>query len=128
MLRHRQYDIHLDSLHFDDQVHKEQCRSRYGKFLMEIQKIKFDIKMYSSTSVVFCAELLKLIITFFMFYKECDYDNRKFSDQINRYYLNAPRELAKMSVPSFAYALQNNLDFVGLSNLDAGVYQVSVSR
>jgi hypothetical protein len=30
----------------------------------------------------------------------------------------------KMSVPSIAYALQNNLDFIALSNLDAGVYQV----
>uniref|UniRef100_A0A1I7UJD0 UDP-galactose transporter n=1 Tax=Caenorhabditis tropicalis TaxID=1561998 RepID=A0A1I7UJD0_9PELO len=45
--------------------------------------------------------------------------------QITKYYINAPTELAKMSVPSFAYALQNNLDFVGLSNLDAGVYQVT---
>jgi UDP-sugar transporter A1/2/3 len=34
-------------------------------------------------------------------------------------------ELAKMSVPSVAYALQNNLDFVALSNLSAGVYQVT---
>ena len=40
------------------------------------------------------------------------------------YYFGAPKELAKMSVPSIAYALQNNLDFVALSNLDAGLYQV----
>lgn len=31
-----------------------------------------------------------------------------------------------MSVPSIAYALQNNLDFVALSNLSAGVYQVLI--
>ncbi|EGT56748.1 CBN-UGTP-1 protein [Caenorhabditis brenneri] len=81
--------------------------------------------MYSSTSVVLCAEVLKLLITFGMFYKECKFDSRQFSEQINKYYINAPTELAKMSVPSIAYALQNNLDFVGLSNLDAGVYQVT---
>uniref|UniRef100_A0A8R1HQL3 Uncharacterized protein n=1 Tax=Caenorhabditis japonica TaxID=281687 RepID=A0A8R1HQL3_CAEJA len=81
--------------------------------------------MYASTSVVFCAEFLKLILTFALFYKECNFESQKFSEQVSRYYLNAPRELVKMSVPSFAYALQNNLDFVGLSNLDAGVYQVT---
>ncbi|CAB3402061.1 unnamed protein product [Caenorhabditis bovis] len=44
---------------------------------------------------------------------------------ISRYFIHAPKELVKMGVPSIAYALQNNLDFVGLSNLDAGVYQVT---
>lgn len=29
-----------------------------------------------------------------------------------------------MSIPSVTYALQNNLDFVALSHLDAGLYQV----
>ncbi|CAO4370696.1 unnamed protein product [Caenorhabditis nigoni] len=82
-------------------------------------------QMYSATTVVFCAEVLKLMITFAMFYKECNFDNKQFSEKVNQYFLNAPKELAKMSVPSFAYALQNNLDFVGLSNLDAGVYQVT---
>ncbi|CAP27147.1 Protein CBR-UGTP-1 [Caenorhabditis briggsae] len=82
-------------------------------------------QMYSATTVVFCAEVLKLIITFAMFYKECNFNNAQFLEKVNQYFLNAPKELAKMSVPSFAYALQNNLDFVGLSNLDAGVYQVT---
>lgn len=39
-------------------------------------------------------------------------------------FLGKPRELIKMSVPSLVYALQNNLDFVALSNLEPGVYQV----
>lgn len=36
----------------------------------------------------------------------------------------SPKELLKLSVPSVVYALQNNMAFVALSNLDAAVYQV----
>lgn len=36
----------------------------------------------------------------------------------------SPRELLKLSVPSVVYAIQNNMAFVALSNLDAAVYQV----
>ena len=36
----------------------------------------------------------------------------------------SPTELLKLSVPSLVYALQNNMAFVALSNLDAAVYQV----
>lgn len=39
----------------------------------------------------------------------------------------SPRELLKLSVPSVVYAIQNNMAFVALSNLDAAVYQVSES-
>lgn len=31
----------------------------------------------------------------------------------------------KLSVPSLVYAIQNNMAFLALSNLDAAVYQVS---
>uniref|UniRef100_A0A914GZV6 CMP-sialic acid transporter n=1 Tax=Globodera rostochiensis TaxID=31243 RepID=A0A914GZV6_GLORO len=49
-----------------------------------------------------------------------------FSDgEKDREYFSKPLELLKMSVPSIAYALQNNLDFVALSNLEASVYQVT---
>lgn len=41
-------------------------------------------------------------------------------------FIGKPVELLKMSVASIAYALQNNLDFVALSNLDAAVYQVTI--
>lgn len=36
----------------------------------------------------------------------------------------SPKELLKLSVPSLVYAVQNNMAFVALSNLDAAVYQV----
>lgn len=36
----------------------------------------------------------------------------------------SPKELLKLSVPSLVYAVQNNMAFLALSNLDAAVYQV----
>lgn len=36
----------------------------------------------------------------------------------------SPKELLKLSVPSVVYAVQNNMAFLALSNLDAAVYQV----
>lgn len=38
--------------------------------------------------------------------------------------LGSPKELMKLSVPSLVYAVQNNMAFLALSNLDAAVYQV----
>lgn len=42
--------------------------------------------------------------------------------------LNSPKELLKLSVPSLVYAVQNNMAFLALSNLDAAVYQVGRSK
>lgn len=36
----------------------------------------------------------------------------------------SPKELLKLSVPSVVYAIQNNMAFIALSNLDVAVYQV----
>uniref|UniRef100_A0A1I7VSY8 UDP-galactose transporter n=1 Tax=Loa loa TaxID=7209 RepID=A0A1I7VSY8_LOALO len=40
-------------------------------------------------------------------------------------YFGKPKDLLKMTFPSVAYAFQNNLDFVALSNLNAGIYHVT---
>ena len=37
---------------------------------------------------------------------------------------HSPKELLKLSIPSVVYAVQNNMAFLALSNLDAAVYQV----
>lgn len=43
---------------------------------------------------------------------------------ITHHILCSPIELLKLSVPSVVYAVQNNMAFLALSNLDAAVYQV----
>ncbi|CAJ0585076.1 unnamed protein product, partial [Mesorhabditis spiculigera] len=81
--------------------------------------------LYASTTVVLCAEFIKTVITLAMIFREGNLSVSKFGTTLQKHYFGQPWELAKMSVPSVVYALQNNLDFVALSNLDAGVYQVT---
>ncbi|CAJ0929802.1 unnamed protein product, partial [Mesorhabditis belari] len=82
-------------------------------------------ELYASTTVVLSGEFIKLCITLLMIFREGGHSMSKFGTTLNKFYFGQPIELAKMSVPSLVYALQNNLDFVALSNLDAGVYQVT---
>ncbi|VDM56100.1 unnamed protein product [Angiostrongylus costaricensis] len=82
-------------------------------------------ELYASSTVVLMAEITKTIISLLMLLKESRFIFRDFYSCIRKYYLDAPNELFKMSVPSIAYAIQNNLDFVALTNLDAGLYQVT---
>lgn len=39
--------------------------------------------------------------------------------------IDKPSDTLKMSVPSFAYAIQNNMTYIALSNLDVPIQQVS---
>ena len=49
----------------------------------------------------------------------------RFKATLRENVLGSPKELMKLSVPSLVYAVQNNMAFLALSNLDAAVYQVS---
>lgn len=52
-------------------------------------------------------------------------DLGRFRTAVVTHIFRSPMELLKLSVPSVVYAIQNNMAFVALSNLDAAVYQVS---
>nr|CAD2138158.1 unnamed protein product [Meloidogyne enterolobii] len=80
-------------------------------------------ELYSSSTVVFSSECAKFLITLFYVYAGSE-TLQKGNELIKFEFFSKPYELVKMAVPSLAYALQNNLDFVALSNLDASVYQV----
>ncbi|KAK6046502.1 putative UDP-galactose translocator [Cooperia oncophora] len=82
-------------------------------------------ELYAASTVVLMAEIVKATLSLLMLFRESRYRFRDFAQCIQKYYLDAPRELFKMSVPSVAYAFQNNLDFIALSHLDAGLYQVT---
>lgn len=48
----------------------------------------------------------------------------RLKNTIEEHIFFSPIELLKLSVPSLVYAVQNNMAFIALSNLDAAVYQV----
>ncbi|VDM49625.1 unnamed protein product [Toxocara canis] len=82
-------------------------------------------KLYSSTTVVLMSEFVKLLITLFCLFRMKNSSLSEFIKCISEEFIGKPLDLIKMSVPSIMYAIQNNLDFIALSNLDAGTYQVT---
>lgn len=80
--------------------------------------------MYFSTTTVLLSEVSKLCISLVLLIKE----HRSVTGMIRDVYHNVlcnPTDTLKMCVPSIIYALQNNLAFVALSNLDAATYQIT---
>ena len=53
-----------------------------------------------------------------------DYSFSRASNYFINEIINKPKETAKLIVPSGLYAVQNNLLYLALSNLDAATYQV----
>ncbi|XP_068198174.1 CMP-sialic acid transporter [Antennarius striatus] len=80
--------------------------------------------LYFSTTAVFITEVIKLILSLGMLTKETGSPVR-LKNALVEHVFCSPKELLKLSVPSLVYAVQNNMAFLALSNLDAAVYQVT---
>uniref|UniRef100_A0A671RGS8 CMP-sialic acid transporter-like n=1 Tax=Sinocyclocheilus anshuiensis TaxID=1608454 RepID=A0A671RGS8_9TELE len=80
--------------------------------------------LYFSTTAVCLTELIKLLLSLGMLLRETG-DLGRFRSAVVSHIFKSPKELLKLSVPSVVYAIQNNMAFVALSNLDAAVYQVT---
>ncbi|CDH56534.1 udp-n-acetylglucosamine transporter-like [Lichtheimia corymbifera JMRC:FSU:9682] len=80
--------------------------------------------LYIASSAVFLAELLKIVACLAVMYHEQGYWH-KFVVMVRREILGKPRDTALMLIPSSLYALQNNLLYVALSNLEAATFQVT---
>lgn len=80
--------------------------------------------MYIASTAVFLAEVLKIIACLMvMRHQQGTWD--RFSTMVKREILGKPSETLKMLIPSGLYALQNNLLYVALSNLEAATFQVT---
>lgn len=81
-------------------------------------------ELYFSTTAVCLAEIIKLILSLGMLTRESGSVNQC-KNVLMKDIFQSPVELLKLSVPSIVYAVQNNMAFLALSNLDAAVYQVT---
>ncbi|KAI9281640.1 nucleotide-sugar transporter [Sporodiniella umbellata] len=80
--------------------------------------------MYIASSAVFLAEVLKIVACLWvMRYQQGNWN--RFSTMVKKEILLKPTETLKMLIPSGLYALQNNLLYVALSNLEAATFQVT---
>eukprot|EP00057_Strongylocentrotus_purpuratus_P005365 XP_003730797.1 PREDICTED: CMP-sialic acid transporter isoform X1 [Strongylocentrotus purpuratus] len=92
--------------------------------LIRYTRSRDDVPMYFSTTTVLLSECSKLSISLILLIKE----HKSVVGMIRDVYHNVlcnPSDTFKMCIPSIIYALQNNLAFVALSNLDAATYQVT---
>ncbi|CAL8317180.1 unnamed protein product [Merluccius merluccius] len=80
--------------------------------------------LYFSTTAVCTTEVIKLLLSLAMLTRETGSLCRLRTSLVD-HVLHSPKELLKLSVPSVVYAVQNNMAFLALSNLDAAVYQVT---
>jgi UDP-sugar transporter A1/2/3 len=80
--------------------------------------------MYIASTAVFLAEVLKIIACLIvMRHQQGTWE--RFSTMVRKEILGRPSETLKMLIPSGLYALQNNLLYVALSNLEAATFQVT---
>ncbi|KAG0012071.1 hypothetical protein BGZ80_000229 [Entomortierella chlamydospora] len=83
-----------------------------------------DQPMYLASTAVFCAEIIKLCACcLILLYKTGSIAHTVYI--IRKEIVEQPREILKMLVPSGLYALQNNLLYIALSNLEAATFQVT---
>ena len=79
--------------------------------------------MYLASTAVFVMEVMKLVICCFVIAYQSG-GLGSLLGELKLHVLQSPAEMAKLSVPSFLYTVQNNLLYLALSNLDAATYQV----
>lgn len=80
--------------------------------------------MYISSTAVVMAECLKVVTCLFIIL----FEEKSLTGWASHLYssiIGQPLDTLKLSVPALIYTIQNNLQYVAISNLDAATFQVS---
>ncbi|XP_053378383.1 UDP-galactose translocator-like [Mercenaria mercenaria] len=80
--------------------------------------------MFFTTSAVILQEAIKCLLSLIIILVQ-EGSVKGWLLHLNDNILRNPLDCIKVSVPSLIYTLQNNLIFIGVSNLDAAVFQVT---
>ena len=80
--------------------------------------------LYITTTAVVISESLKLVICLVIIFVQEKGSIRDFSKLLYNGIVTEWRDTLKMSVPAIVYMIQNNLQYVAVSNLEAAVFQV----
>ncbi|KAG0000117.1 hypothetical protein BGZ80_006425, partial [Entomortierella chlamydospora] len=83
-----------------------------------------DQPMYLASTAVFFAEIVKLLTCLIILIYKTSSITRT-AQIVNKEIIQQPQEILKMLIPSGLYALQNNLLYIALSNLEAATFQVT---
>lgn len=81
--------------------------------------------MFFSSTAVALAEMLKVIGSALLLLWEEKWSVRAWKSKVYSEILAQPLESCKLLVPSALYTIQNNLQYVAVSNLDAATFQVT---
>ena len=84
--------------------------------------------VYLSSTAVFLAEVLKLLVCALVIFRGLKFNPKHFYNAICNEVFFKMGETLKMSIPAGLYTIQNNLLFIALSNLDAATYQVGLYK
>lgn len=94
---------------------------------MRMTRLKCSKASYITSTAVVITELLKFMISLILFVKEdCHFNIQNMISIISSEVNENRRDLLAIIIPSGLYVLQNNLQFVAVSNLPAQVYQVLI--
>lgn len=80
---------------------------------------------YLNTTAVFMSEIIKLICSLLLVWRDTDYSISETISQTQSTIIMQPLETLKVGIPAFLYTVQNNLIFIALSNMSPALYQVT---